>query len=386
MSISYWLDQSASSKKNYDVVVVGGGISGLSSAYWLHKKDPQLKIAIIDKGHLSSGATGRNAGFITCGSVEHFNRLNERWGAQLAKEIWQFSEDNLDLLKSELNLGDKEDFQTKGSFSLASTENEFLELKKSAQLMEDFNIQVESLDEKQIQSRLNADGFVGGIKYLSDASIHPRKLCETLLASMPNVDFFPNTELFKISSSGDQRILFTNQHEFHCQFVVLATNGYLPLINPYFEDLVSATRGQILITEKLPLFLEGPCYANFVLDYFRQLPSGELIIGGFRQLEKDTEVGYSDHTSKVIQNALEKFINTHLPAAQNKSITHRWSGVMGFSFDGQPFIGVLPSDPQIFFLGGFTAHGLGLAFHTGKCLSQLIFGEEFPEFISAKRK
>jgi len=252
--------------------------------------------------------------------------------------------------------------------------------------MEDFNIQVESLDEKQIQSRLNADGFVGGIKYLSDASIHPRKLCETLLASMPNVDFFPNTELFKISSSGDQRILFTNQHEFHCQFVVLATNGYLPLINPYFEDLVSATRGQILITEKLPLFLEGPCYANFVLDYFRQLPSGELIIGGFRQLEKDTEVGYSDHTSKVIQNALEKFINTHLPAAQNKSITHRWSGVMGFSFDGQPFIGVLPSDPQIFFLGGFTAHGLGLAFHTGKCLSQLIFGEEFPEFISAKRK
>ena len=386
MSISYWLDQSASSKKNYDVVVVGGGISGLSSAYWLHKKDPQLKIAIIDKGHLSSGATGRNAGFITCGSVEHFNRLNERWGAQLAKEIWQFSEDNLDLLKSELNLGDKEDFQTKGSFSLASTENEFLELKKSAQLMEDFNIQVESLDEKQIQSRLNADGFVGGIKYLSDASIHPRKLCETLLASMPNVDFFPNTELFKISSSGEQRILFTNQHEFHCQFVVLATNGYLPLINPYFEDLVSATRGQILITEKLPLFLEGPCYANFVLDYFRQLPSGELIIGGFRQLEKDTEVGYSDHTSKVIQNALEKFINTHLPAAQNKSITHRWSGVMGFSFDGQPFIGVLPSDPQIFFLGGFTAHGLGLAFHTGKCLSQLIFGEEFPEFISAKRK
>ena len=46
--------------------------------------------------------------------------------------------------------------------------------------------------------------------------------------------------------------------------------------------------------------MEGPCYANFVLDYFRQLPTGELIIGGFRQLQKDVEVGLSDEITDVI--------------------------------------------------------------------------------------
>ena len=63
------------------------------------------------------------------------------------------------------------------------------------------------------------------------------------------------------------------------------------------------------MTEKVPRFMEGPCYANFVLDYFRQLPTGEMLIGGFRQLKKDTELGYSDETSPVIQNALEGFLN-----------------------------------------------------------------------------
>jgi gamma-glutamylputrescine oxidase len=386
MSVSFWLDKSKGSKKNYDLVIVGAGISGLSSAYWLNKKDPSLKIAIIEKGSLASGATGRNAGFITCGSVEHFNRLVERWGEKQAKAIWQFSETNLDLLKSELNLSSEQGFEQKGSFSLAATETEFNELKKSADLMSQFKIEVEVLKTEQVNKRLSADNFVGGIKYLGDASIHPRKLCEKILDTLKHVDFYPNTEVFKIEDNADSKVVHTNQHDFHCDFVVLATNAYLPQLGTYFEDLVAPTRGQILLTEAVPAFLEAPCYANFVLDYFRQLPTGELIIGGFRQLEKSTEIGYSDHTTEVIQEALEKFIEVHLPQLKSKKITHRWSGVMGFSFDGQPFIGVLPNDPKTFFLGGFTAHGLGLAFHTGKCLSQLIFGEEYPNFISAKRK
>ncbi|MEZ4872116.1 MAG: hypothetical protein R2827_07695 [Bdellovibrionales bacterium] len=58
---------------------------------------------------------------------------------------------------------------------------------------------------------------------------------------------------------------------------------------------------------------------------------------------------------------------------------------MGFSADGHPMVGALPSCNRIYFMGGFTAHGLGLAFHTGKVLVDLIFGRDIPDFISAKR-
>src|SRR3954463_8325276 len=97
MSTSYWLDRSRTKtdKKVYDAVIVGAGISGLSTAYWLRKEDPSLKIAVVEKSRLCFGASGRNAGFITCGSVEHFNRMISKHGMDEAVEIWKFSQENL---------------------------------------------------------------------------------------------------------------------------------------------------------------------------------------------------------------------------------------------------------------------------------------------------
>ena len=85
MSTSFWLDRTPSQKrKTYDAVIVGAGISGLSTAYWLNKEDPDLKVAIIEKSRVAFGASSSNAGFITCGSVEHFNRMIHKHGLEHA--------------------------------------------------------------------------------------------------------------------------------------------------------------------------------------------------------------------------------------------------------------------------------------------------------------
>ncbi|MEM7647366.1 MAG: FAD-binding oxidoreductase, partial [Pseudomonadota bacterium] len=121
------------------------------------------------------------------------------------------------------------------------------------------------------------------------------------------------------------------------------------------------------------------------LDYFRQLLDGSLLIGGFRQLESDTEKGFSDHTTETIQAALHEFVKNHLPAFNKAKVSHRWAGVMGFSVDGEPMIGSLPTDNQVFFCGGFTGHGIGMAFHTGQSLVDLIFDRSIPDWLSSKR-
>ncbi|MBC87074.1 MAG: FAD-dependent oxidoreductase [Bdellovibrionaceae bacterium] len=392
MSVSYWLDTSRSNSAiDVDVCVVGAGVAGASACYWLAKEDPNLSIRLIDKGAVASGATGRNAGFITCGSVEHFHRLCEFRGKEEALKIWQFSEENLNLLRSEiienceLNIG----FEEKGSFSLASTEEELAGLKHTAELMDEFGIHVEMVDEPGVRSRVGAEDFVGGIKYCDDASVHPVKLVEAILerTSLIAKDFkvLPFHEVYSIEEQDGRQEIKTQKVTLNCDLVVLGTNAYSKVLFNYFEDKIYPTRGQILMTEPVAPFMEGPCYANFVLDYFRQLPSGEMIIGGFRQLQKDSEIGYDDQTSPVIQSALEEFLQKHVPAIRGKKITHRWAGIMGFSADGQPMIGALPANNQVYFLGGFTAHGLGLAFHSGKCLTDMIFGREIPEFISARR-
>lgn len=388
MSTSFWLDRtSPSNKQNFDVVIVGAGITGLSTAYWLQKEDPSLKVAIVEKNRIGFGASGRNAGFITCGSVEHFNRMISKHGLEQAVEIWKFSETNLKLLQEEIiqDQGSQMQFEKKGAFSLAAQPNEFAELKKVSEIMTGLKIPNEIIEGSDVERRLGAINFVGGIKYLDDASTNPISLLEMIRKKL-TATIFESVEAYKIETSNEgTKILKTDKGDFETSMVVLALNGYSANLHPFFKDKIYPTRGQCLMMEAVPRFMEGPCYANFYLDYFRQTPSGELLIGGFRQIEKETEVGYSDHLTDVIQNSLHQFVVTYLPKLANAKVTHRWGGVMGFSRDGEPMVGSIPDDPSIFFAGGYTGHGIGLAFNTGKTLVDSIFGREIPSWISARR-
>lgn len=388
MSTSFWLDRTLKSEKQvYDVVILGAGITGLSTAYWLEKEDPSLKVAIIEKNRVAFGASGRNAGFVTCGSVEHFSRMINKHGLDQALEIWRFSETNLRLLQEEIVQGDakKMEFENDGAFSLAAQENEYEELKKTSEIMSRFKIPTEILTQQDVSKRLGATGFVGGIKYLGDSSTNPVKLLEAMRAKI-RAPIFEGVEAFKIDSLPDgTKLLKTDSGDFESSMVVLALNGYSAIMHPYFKDKIYPTRAQCLMTEPVPRFMEGPCYANFYLDYFRQIPTGELLIGGFRQIDKANEVGYSDETTEIIQNSLHHFVQTYLPKLSNAKVTHRWSGLMGFAKDGEPLVGSIPDDPAIFFAGGYTGHGIGLAFNTAKTLVDLIFGREIPKWISARR-
>ncbi len=388
MSTSYWLDRTPSvGEKNYDVVIVGAGISGLSTAFWLNKEDPSLKIAIVEKSRVAFGASGRNAGFITCGSVEHFNRMINKHGLEQATQIWKFAEENLNLLKQEIiqDGGAELEFEQNGAYSLAAQPNEFEELKLVAATMNKLNIPAEIYSAEEIRERVGPQGFVGGIKYVDDASVNPVKLVNKI-RSLIKADIFEGVEAFRIEeNSAGTRILKTDAGDFEAPMILMNLNGFSANLHPWFKDKIYATRAQCLMFEPVKRFMDGPCYANFYLDYFRQLPTGQLLIGGFRQIEKETEVGYSDHITDPIQNALHQFVVTHLPEYKDARVTHRWGGIMGFAKDGEPMIGSIPDDQQVFFAGGYTGHGLGLAFHTGKQLVNLIYGREIPQWLSARR-
>lgn len=388
MSVSFWLDRSVSARpKTYDAVIVGAGISGLSTAYWLNREDPGLKIAILEKSRVSFGASGRNAGFITAGSVEHFNRMVSKHGPEEALEIWRFAEKNLSLLKERIirDEGADLEFEQRGCYSLAAEEHEFSELIGVAKQMAEFKIPTEICTADDCVRNLGTKGFAGGIRYLGDATVNPVKLVQKISAEA-TADLFEMTEVFAIEDSGNgTRILKTDNGDFEAPIVLLNVNAYSSSLHPWFKDKIYPTRGQCLMLDAVPRFMDGPCYANFYLDYFRQTPGGQLLIGGFRQIEKQTEIGFSDHTTDVIQNALHKFVRDHLPQFKEARVSHRWAGVMGFSADGQPMIGSLPDDPQVFFAGGYTAHGIGLSFHATKLLIDLVFGKEIPRWISAKR-
>ena len=396
MSVSYWQKNKSPGHLNVDVVIIGAGLSGISDAYWLNKLAPYLKIMVVDKGAVGSGASGRNAGFITCGSADHFSNMTSSYGEKKATEIWKFTEDNHKLLIKELGyniLLQECEYKQQGSWTLAASEHEADTIKNAVAKLKEKNVEVYWKQEYEIEERFRNNelfspcvtGFHGGAHYMDDAEVNPIKLIEVMKRKMCNtVKIVTYEEVHEITEYRGRLQVNTNNLLIETDSVVLATNAWSSQLFSYFEDKIFPTRGQIIVTEPVDMFLE-PCYCSFVLDYFRQLKDGSVLIGGFRNTDVEKEVGFSDEINPQIHEKLQDFLNKHFPILRNVPIKHRWAGVMGFSKDGYPMVGSLPEDPRIFFTGGFTGHGLGFTFNIGKTLAELMVNGKDPGIFGARR-
>jgi gamma-glutamylputrescine oxidase len=387
MSISYWLDQSTASSKNYDAVIIGAGIAGISTAYWLEKKHPTLKIAVIDKNTLGFGASGRNAGFVTCGSAEHFAKLEKQFGLATALEIWKFSEHNRELLKSEIieNNDASVDYFHTGSCTVAPSNEDWVRYQSIYQTMRNSGLNVELIDETYLAQHYGVRNFQGAIQYGDDGLVHPLKLLNKIKAKLKNTNFFFSEEVFQITEDSNSVQIKTQNHIFTAARLFVGLNAFTSGLLPEFKEAVLPQRGQVIVTEPLPAFVKGPCYLTKHLCYFRQLPTGELLVGGFRNQDLEAENTSLDAATDKIQQALTDFTRSYFQNTQNIKINYRWSGIMGFTADGQMLLGHRPGFKNIFMMAGCSGHGMGLSFNAAKTLVEAADGKEIPSHLNINR-
>ncbi len=394
MTTSFWqltsLDiqtKDLASENTYDIAVVGAGIAGLSMAYWLEKLNPGLKIVIIDKGAMGIGASGRNAGFMTCGSAEHFNKLHQQFGLEKAIEIWQFSEQNREQLLTEIIQNDTSDvdYESTGACTVAANPADWDRYQALAATMTAANIDVEIIDGKYLTENYGVQNAVGGIEYKHDGLIHPIKLLNKIKSKLRSTQFLFNSEVLGYSTKGSGWELQLSKNKINAHKVALCLNGYADTLIPELSSLIRPQRGQIIVTEKLNPFIKGPCYLTKHLCYFRQLPEGEILIGGFRNADLAAENTNQDETSEKIQQALTDFAQSYFKETKSIKIKHRWSGIMGFTPDGQMTLGEIPRKKNLYAMAGCSGHGMGLSFHAAKVLARAMSGGAIPGHLHVNR-
>ena len=101
MTRSHW--QGWGGSGTYDFVIVGGGLVGCSTAFWLRRARPEARIALLEKEHLAFGASGRNAGFIIQGTAANYAVDVSRLGRERARDLWARTLENRNLLFAELD-------------------------------------------------------------------------------------------------------------------------------------------------------------------------------------------------------------------------------------------------------------------------------------------
>lgn len=393
---SLWLDQKYSARPSLtekittDIAIIGGGISGVSTALALAERG--YSPVILEQTHLATGASGRNAGFLIAGSVEYYHRAIGFIGHKKAKRFWQLSEENHTQLQrwiSEYNIDC--DYQQKGSLVLAASASEFEEIQEAATALQKDGFQVEVLQGDEIVNwGLPQDRYLGGYFCPLDGAVNPAKLVRGLgkKSDEKSVKIFEQSPVigFEESREGTVKII-TKDGQVEAQILILATNAYTPLLKESLAGKIVPVRGQMLATASVTSLVDVPCYANFGYDYFRQLPDGRLIIGGSRDEDPELELGYEERITETIQSGLEDYLKSLLGADEMPKVTHRWAGIMGFARDGLPILGRIPTSRNIFITAGFTGHGMGIATKMAEITADLVTEGQHPDFplVSIRR-
>ena len=324
----------------FDLIVIGSGIVGLSSAISFINKNKKAKILILERGLLPNGASTKNAGFACFGSSSELlddlskNNSETVWETVLMR--WQ----GLQILRK--RLGDKGiDLNLWGGYELFdSKENKI----KSLEKIQDLNKEIyQHLGLKNCFSEYPKNNFgfkntKGIILNKYEGQIDTGLMMQNLLllAQKKGITVLNNIEIKAINDLGGKVELKSINGVFKAKKVVVATNGFA---NELLKiNNIKPARAQVLITKPISqLKIKGTFHYQEGYYYFRNIKN-RLLFGGGRNInfkkEETTEIGLNSK----IQNHLEYLLKTMILPNTAFEIEHRWSGIMGVGNEKKPII------------------------------------------------
>ena len=372
--ISIWEKQSFLCS---DIVIVGGGILGLSTACSIKEQQPERTVLVLEKGILPSGASTKNAGFACFGSLTELVSDMKSFGQSLMLQLVEKRWRGLALLDQRLG-EEAMDFQHYGGFELL-TENE-LEVYQYIDIINQllfplFQMEVyHSVPSKITEFGFNKEMIKDIIFNPFEGQIDTGKMMKSLIrkSSSLGVEMLTGTEVTALHSHEASVDIEVKQEKDNIRFTArtaaVCTNAFLPKLFPSMN--VIPGRGQVLITKPIPnLKLKGTFHYDEGFYYFRNY-NNRVLFGGGRNLDKEAEATTDFSPNKKIIDDLKHKLSEIILLNTSHEIDYTWQGIMGFGSTKFPMI----ESPQPNVYAALGCNGMGIA------LSSLL-GDELAEKI-----
>jgi sarcosine oxidase subunit beta len=350
-------------EKTADVVIIGGGIIGLSIAYYLALKKAG-KIVLFEKGQLGEGSTSRCVGGIR---TQFSTEINIRFSLESLKVFEQFKEE----------FGISPEFKRIGYLFLATTDGEMKIFKENVKLQKKFNIPVELLSPDEISARwpyLKLDDILGGTFCSWDGYAGPSEVLSgfTIGAKRAGVKIYEGIEVLGISSAkGKIYGVKTKGEEIFTSLVINAGGPYAASIGEMvgIKIPIKPLRRQIFITAPFHLTDHPiPLTIDFHRGwYFRQEGDG-LLLSGPLDLEPSFNLNIDyEAMAEASENAMYR-----VPVLEKARIARGWAGLYEISPDHHAILGKVPEAGGFILANGFSGHGFQHSPAVGKVISELI--------------
>jgi len=341
-TFSYW--ERTAFIDDADVIIIGSGIVGLSAALNLKRQQPGLKVTVLERGFLPSGASTKNAGFACFGSLSEQLSFLKRSSEEEVLRLVDYKWRGLQRLRE--NLGDAHiDFHQYGGYELFMDGEQVL-AEESLDHLAYFNkLLAQVIGGADIysvaDSKIAEFGLTGVSRMIfnpHEGQIHTGKMMRTLLNKVYEQDILVLNwcSVSKIENEYRHFHLTTSHGNFRAKKVILATNAFAAQLYPDLD--VIPGRGQVLVTKPVPgLKIKGTFHFNEGYYYFRNIDD-RVLFGGGRNIDyKQEETWDFGHTDSV-KNSLVHYLNEMILPGRDYEIDYWWSGIMGFGEDISPII------------------------------------------------
>ena len=358
-----------------EVAIIGGGYTGLSAAYHL-ARDHNIEARVLEAGHIGWGASGRNGGFCSMGgSSLGTERLIQKYGQENARHYYQTQVDAVELVRSIIQ-EEGIDAQMVGDVELevAHSEKSFEVLKKHAEMqyrLLGLDADVVSADEYR-QEYFDSTEQFGAARLRPTFALHPMRyiLGFAAAAEKRGVRLHPDSEVIAWRKDGDSHVLHTPGGSLRCNYVIMATNGFMPeQINADFYARPLPMISAIVVTRPLTDVelaahqwkTMSPAFTDRnLMNYFRLLPDNRFMFGG-----RGSSSGSNAAAGKTYDTIIAR-LRQLWPAWSKVQIDYRWHGLVCFTRRQTPSVGRLSDDPSVFFGFGYHGNGVNTSTWSGK--------------------
>ncbi len=365
---------------NKTIVIIGGGISGMSIAWHLliaGYKD----VSVIDKSYFTSGATGR------CGAG-----IRTQWATKMNCLLARDSMTFFETAKETLGYHQDLELKQKGYLILATTPDEVRQFEKNVKLQNSLGIPSVLLNPEEAQKivpHVNPKSFLMASFCPKDGHLNPFKMTEAFFLAAKRLGAkvsFHETVTGIIIEENQCQSVVTTKRTIPADVIINAAGGYAAevALMAGCEIPVYSENHQILATEPIEE-TQGPMVMSFSKNiYCQQVPHGSFLIG---RGDPNEQPGHSVRSTWQFLDEMAKTVNELLPPLANLRVVRTWGGSYNMSPDRQPIIS--GTDVNGFYVAaGFSGHGFMFAPMTGKIMTKLINNEpedDIMAYLSLKR-